>query len=55
MSDLFYKHGFKYESSSRIDQVYNPNKSKKRHYDRINFWKYTTLTSLRRMLFGVES
>lgn len=55
ITDLFHAHGLKFESSSRIDQVSNPRKWEEWHLERIAFWKHLTNTSLKRMLFWVES
>jgi len=55
LSNIFNKYDFKYESSSRIDQVYNSKKTDDWHIERIKFWKDISSKSLGRMLFGVES
>ncbi|WP_158795506.1 radical SAM protein [Pedobacter sp. L105] len=50
--------GFKFESSTRVDQVYKPLKvaeDKVKQIKKINFWKNLLATGLDRMLFGVES
>ena len=47
--------GFKFESSTRIDQVYRPRQAKEWHISRILFWKGLKKNGLSRMLFGVES
>jgi radical SAM superfamily enzyme YgiQ (UPF0313 family) len=47
---------FKFESSTRIDQVYQPSKKNDAWLiERIDFWKGLIENGLDRMLFGVES
>ncbi len=47
--------GFKFETSSRIDQVYDPKKNEEWHLKRIALWKKLCESGLNRVLFGVES
>lgn len=46
--------GFKFETSSRIDQVYRPQKDQAWHIHRLDIWR-VLLKNLSRCLFGVES
>jgi len=55
IAKTFHDFNFKFESSSRIDQVYRPSKNKEWHIKRINLWKLVKNYGLERMLFGVES
>lgn len=48
-------HGFNFESSTRIDQVYRPSKSREWHEERFKFWRHLANNGLNRMLFGMES
>jgi radical SAM superfamily enzyme YgiQ (UPF0313 family) len=48
-------HGFRWETSSRIDQVYRPDKDRDWHLERIRFWRGLLNEGLDRCLFGVES
>lgn len=53
---LFKSYDFKFESSTRIDQVYRPSKQDSDwQIERIDFWKTLVNLGLDRMLFGVES
>lgn len=47
--------GFRFETSTRIDQVIRLRQSQQWHINRIEFWKSLRKTGLSRMLFGVES
>lgn len=55
VSDNLSKYGFSFETSSRIDQVYRPNKEIEWHVQRIDTWRKLSNTNLSRCLFGVES
>lgn len=56
VAELLNSYGFKFESSTRIDQVYQPSKKDiEWQIERINFWKNLIENGLDRMLFGVES
>jgi radical SAM superfamily enzyme YgiQ (UPF0313 family) len=56
VAELLQSYGFKFESSTRIDQVYQPSKKGiEWQIERINFWKSLIENGLDRMLFGVES
>ena len=58
IGDLLLSYGFRFESSTRIDQVFRPlkeNQDKNRQVERIDFWKKLIHNGLDRMLFGVES
>jgi len=48
-------HGFKFETSSRIDQVARPWKDKDWHLSRMRFWSDLKAGGMARCLFGVES
>lgn len=48
-------YGFKFETSSRIDQVVRRNKDRDWHIDRMKFWKKLKSDGLSRCLFGIES
>lgn len=48
-------YGFRFETSSRIDQVYRPRRDKAWHLERMKFWRQLTKIGLDRCLFGVES
>ncbi|POP63758.1 radical SAM protein [Pseudomonas syringae] len=47
--------GFNFETSSRIDQVYRPRKSRAWHLERMAFWLSLSQNGMQRCLFGVES
>lgn len=56
VAELLKSYGFKFESSTRIDQVYRPSKADRDwHIERIRFWRKLIEQGLDRMLFGVES
>jgi radical SAM superfamily enzyme YgiQ (UPF0313 family) len=48
-------HGFRFETSSRIDQVYRPHKDREWHLERMRVWRFLIEHGLSRCLFGVES
>jgi hypothetical protein len=48
-------YGFRFETSSRIDQVYRTNRDRTWHTRRIAFWRKLSRDGLDRCLFGVES
>ncbi|HLO76001.1 MAG TPA: radical SAM protein [Magnetospirillum sp.] len=48
-------HGFRFETSARVDQVYHPERTPQWHVERMRFWKELSRTALDRCLFGVES
>ncbi|SFG37563.1 Radical SAM superfamily enzyme YgiQ, UPF0313 family [Duganella sp. CF458] len=48
-------HGFRYETSSRVDQVCRPSKDAAWHANRMRFWTGLRQAGLDRCLFGVES
>lgn len=48
-------YGFRFETSSRVDQVSRPRKDKAWHIERMAFWANLKRTGLSRCLFGVES
>jgi radical SAM superfamily enzyme YgiQ (UPF0313 family) len=48
-------YGFRFETSSRVDQVYRPRRDKAWHLNRMRFWRELTQIGLARCLFGVES
>ncbi|WP_131002691.1 B12-binding domain-containing radical SAM protein [Klebsiella variicola] len=54
LSKELLNYGFKFETSSRIDQVFRPQKNHEWHINRLNTWKLL-LRNMNRCLFGVES
>ncbi len=48
-------YGFRFETSSRIDQVYRARRDKAWHLERMKFWRQLSKIGLDRCLFGVES
>ncbi|MEU8001520.1 radical SAM protein [Catellatospora sp. NPDC049111] len=48
-------HGYRWESSCRVDQVVLPDQSRAWHIERAQMWRQLVDYGLRRMLFGVES
>ncbi|MEV0453804.1 B12-binding domain-containing radical SAM protein [Catellatospora methionotrophica] len=48
-------HGYRWESSCRVDQVVLPDQSRQWHIERAQMWRQLVDYGLRRMLFGVES
>lgn len=55
ITDRLYAHGFRWEASTRIDQVVNPGKNKVWHCNRVRFWRRLREQGLDRCLFGLES
>lgn len=55
VSSQLASYGFRFETSSRIDQVYRPRRDKAWHLNRMRFWQELTKIGLERCLFGVES
>lgn len=55
VSKVLASFNFKYETSSRIDQIYRPNKTFSWHIKRIKLWREIRRLSLERCLFGIES
>ncbi|MBD3351566.1 MAG: radical SAM protein [Candidatus Lokiarchaeota archaeon] len=49
------EYGFTFESSARIDQVYNPDKDAGWHVKRMELWDFLKANGMDRMLFGIES
>ncbi|NSC25219.1 radical SAM protein [Streptomyces albus subsp. chlorinus] len=47
--------GFRWETSSRVDQVHRPKEDAAWHHRRIDVWRKLRLNGLDRCLFGVES
>jgi radical SAM family protein len=47
--------GFRWETSSRVDQVYRPTEDAAWHHERITGWRKLRANGLDRCLFGVES
>ncbi len=47
--------GFRWETSSRVDQIYRPEKGSEWHAERIRFWSRLREDGLDRCLFGLES
>jgi hypothetical protein len=50
-----HEHGFRWESSCRVDQVVIPAEPRAWHIERAAMWRKLVTYGLRRMLFGVES
>lgn len=50
-----WRHGFRWETSSRVDQIYRPGRSKAWHVERMRFWTRLRDHGLDRCLFGLES
>jgi radical SAM superfamily enzyme YgiQ (UPF0313 family) len=48
-------HGFRWETSSRVDQIYQPDRTKAWHVERMRFWTRLRDHGLDRCLFGLES
>ncbi len=48
-------HGFTFETSARVDQVYRRNKDKEWHVKRMKLWNFLVANGLDRVLYGVES
>lgn len=55
ISDTLRQHGFRWETSCRIDQVVWPDQDRAWHVDRGYLWRALLANGLRRCLFGVES
>ena len=55
VADVLKANEFKFETSTRIDQVYRPKENREWHIARIAFWRYLIANGLDRVLFGVES
>lgn len=55
VAEIVSRHGFKFENSTRLDDVYDHRRPQDWNRERVSFWRYLARTSLNRMLFGVES
>lgn len=55
VAEIVRRHGFKFENSTRLDDVYDHRRPWEWNRDRVSFWRFLARTSLNRMLFGVES
>lgn len=55
VAELMSKFGFRFETSSRIDQVFRPRKDRSWHLNRMRFWTDIKNLAMERCLFGVES
>lgn len=55
VSELLNAHGFSFETSSRIDQIFRPHKDLEWHTQRLSLWRHLVKNKLERCLFGVES
>lgn len=55
ITDRLFARGFRWEASTRIDQVVNPGKNKTWHCNRVRFWRRLREQGLDRCLFGLES
>ncbi|EIU6784208.1 radical SAM protein [Vibrio parahaemolyticus] len=55
VADVLSSFGFKFETSSRVDQIYRGNKDRGWHIKRLEVWKNLKENGLDRCLFGVES
>jgi hypothetical protein len=53
--DLLTEAGFRWETSTRVDQIYRPDRDVSWHVERIRFWSHLRDNGLSRCLFGVES
>ena len=49
------QHGFRWETSSRVDQVYRPDRDAAWNVARLELWQHFRANGLDRCLFGVES
>ncbi|HKH46184.1 MAG TPA: radical SAM protein [Thermoanaerobaculia bacterium] len=50
-----WSHGFRWETSSRVDQVYRPDRGRAWHVERMRFWTRLREQGMDRCLFGLES
>jgi hypothetical protein len=50
-----WSHRFRWETSSRVDQIYRPDRGKAWHLERMRFWSRLREQGLDRCLFGLES
>ena len=55
VAKLLNSHNFKFETSSRADQVFRPRESPSWHAKRIDLWRSLVDIGLQRCLFGIES
>lgn len=55
VADVLAKYGFRYETSSRVDQVWRHNRDREWHVERMRSWRGLVAKGLDRCLFGVES
>jgi hypothetical protein len=55
VADLVARHGFKFENSTRLDDVFDHRRPYEWNLERVRLWRYLARTSLNRMLFGLES
>ena len=55
ITDKLFSYGFRWEASTRIDQVVDPKEGPSWHSDRIKFWRFLLTKGLDRCLFGLES
>lgn len=55
VAEALYHGGFRWETSSRVDQVYRPKEDRAWHIDRMRVWQSLLRNGLERCLFGVES
>jgi hypothetical protein len=55
VADTLWAQGFHWETSSRVDQVYRPDRDSAWHVERMKFWAGLRERGLDRCLFGLES
>ncbi|HEX8535163.1 MAG TPA: cobalamin-dependent protein [Allosphingosinicella sp.] len=55
VASMLARHGFRFETSSRVDQVCRPTRGPSWHHERMKSWRKLVETGLDRCLFGVES
>ena len=55
VSSTLHAHGFRWETSARVDQVYRPDSDAEWHVERMRFWTALRKNGLDRCLFGIES
>ncbi len=55
VSNDLWAHQFRWETSSRVDQIYRPDKDTAWHVGRLKFWTQLRRQGLDRCLFGIES
>lgn len=55
IADELWKRNFRWETSSRVDQVYRADRDRAWHAERLRFWTQLRERGLDRCLFGIES